>query len=162
MRSVYLSNLAWGLYGLFMGAGITLSAFLMLMHGAIITEQRSPYDFATTVQVISTNAANRGWKVSRVEDFGAVLAQGEDLNGAPVEVIELCHPDYARQILNSGKPSCLAMMPCSVAVYEREGHVYVASLNRGLVGRFFRLEAASVLRKVRADEKEILRLAAKR
>jgi uncharacterized protein (DUF302 family) len=95
-------------------------------------------------------------------DFRAELARTEDLKGAPVEVIELCHPDYACQILKSGKRSCLAMMPCSVAVYERDGHVYVASLNRGLIGRFFRREAAGVLRKVRADEPEILRLAATR
>ena len=162
MRAVYLSNLASGLYGLFMGAGITLGTFIMLMRGTIITEQRSPYDFATTVQIISTNAVNRGWKVSRVEDFRAVFAQAEDLKRARIEVIELCHPDYACEIFRSGKRSCLAMMPCSVAVYEKDGHVYVASLNRGLVGRFFRREAAGALRKVRADEREILRLAVAR
>jgi uncharacterized protein (DUF302 family) len=162
MRAVYRSNLASGLYGLFMGAGITLGTFIIFMHGAIITEQRSPYDFATTVQIISTNAINRGWKVSRVEDFRAALAQMEDLKRAPVEVIELCQSDYACQILKSGKRSCLAMMPCSVAVYEKDGHVYVASLNRGLVGRFFRREAAGVFRQVRADEREILRLAVAR
>jgi len=54
------------------------------------------------------------------------------------------------------------MMPCSIAVYEKYGQVYVASLNRGLVGRFFRREAAGVLGKVRADERESLRLAAVR
>jgi len=78
------------------------------------------------------------------------------------KVIELCHPHYACELLRSGKRSCLAMMPCSIAVYEKYGQVYVASLNRGLVGRFFRREAAGVLGKVRADERESLRLAAVR
>jgi uncharacterized protein (DUF302 family) len=103
--------------------------------------------------------SRRGWNVSRIEHLRGALAQSEDLKDARIEVIELCHPGYACQILRSGKRSCLAMMPCSVAVYERDGHVYVASLNRGLVGRFFRREAAGVLRKVRADEHEILHLA---
>jgi hypothetical protein len=54
MRPALRSNLAWGLYGGFIGSGITLATFIMLMHGAIITERRSPHDFDTTVRLIST------------------------------------------------------------------------------------------------------------
>lgn len=162
MKSALRGNLAWGLYGAFIGSAATLATVIMLLHGAILIERRSPHDFATTVQTISANAERLGWKVSKVEDFEYAPETAEELRKAPVAVIELCHPGHACNILKSGKRSCMAMMPCSVAVYERDGQVYVASVNHGLIGRFFRLEAAGVLRKVRADEREILRLAALR
>lgn len=162
MGAVYRSNPAWALFGFAVGAGITFAAFIMFLRAVVITEQRSPYDFATTLQIITTSAVDRGWNVSPVAGLPAALAQAEGLKNGRVEVLEMCHPQYGAEILKYGKPHCLAMMPCSLAVYERDGQVYVASLNRGLIGRFFRRETASVIRKVRADEREILHMVAAR
>jgi uncharacterized protein (DUF302 family) len=156
MGSVKRWNLIWGLSGAVVGAGITFTTMIMLVHGATIIERESPYDFATTVQTISANAANRGWTVSRVQGVHAAIAVGE-LQGMPIEVLELCHPSLACRMLRSDNRSCLAMMPCSVAVYERDGKVYVASLNRGFIGRFYR-ESANVIHNVREEERQILSL----
>jgi uncharacterized protein (DUF302 family) len=158
MRLNFRSNVAWGLYGLLLGAGAMSSLFIGLIRISIIQEERSPYNFTETVQAITANAVNRGWKVTTVDSVQARLAA--ESGSGPVQVLELCHAEYACQLARSGRRSCLAMMPCSVAIYERNGQVYVASLNRGLVGRLYRREAADVLRKVRADEREIFRFIA--
>ena len=156
MKSIYRSSVAWGLYGFGIGVGITLAVVILVMRLSLIHEQPSPHDFQSTVQAITTNAVNRGWHVSTPAGLREALMKSEDLPPGAVTVLELCHSDYACQMLKSHKKSSLAMMPCTLAVYERDGRVYVASLNRSMIGRFFRREAAGVLRKVRNDEKEIL------
>ena len=49
------------------------------------------------------------------------------------------------------------MAPSTLVVYEQAGQVYVASVNTGLIGRFFRRDAAGPMQRKRSDEKEILR-----
>lgn len=159
MRAMFRGNLAWGLYGLVLGAAIALVGILLALRGSVIHEYRSPYDLATTVQTITTNATQRGWKVARLEGLQEALAQSGEFKTPPAVVLEMCHSGYANQMLASEKRSCLAMMPCSIAIYEQDGQVYVATLNRDLIGRFFRREAVGVLRQVRADEQEILKFA---
>jgi uncharacterized protein (DUF302 family) len=160
MSAVGRSNLMYGLGGISLGALIAFVIFVPTVRRTIIQERQSPYDFSTTVETIRTNAASLGWTVSRVEDFQEVLAQTRNPAMSHLQVIELCHAGYASEMLECRKSSCVAMMPCAIAVYEQDGHVYVASLNRGLIGRLFRREAATVMGKVRADEREILRFTA--
>ena len=160
MSAVGRSNLMYGLGGIFLGAVVAFVIFVPTMRRAIIQEGQSPYDFPTTVNTIRANAAGMGWTVSRVEDFQDMLARVKEPAMTRLQVIELCNADYAGEMLSCKKSSCVAMMPCAIAVYERDGQVYVASLNRGLIGRLFRREASTVMGKVRADEREILRFAA--
>ena len=162
MSAVGRSNLAYGLGGIALGALLAFVTFVPTVRRAIIQERQSPYNFTATVQAIRDNAANLGWTVSRVEDFQQILAQTKDPAMTQLQVIELCHAGYASEMLACKKSSCVAMMPCAIAVYEQDGRVYIASLNRGLIGRLFRREAATVMGKVRADEREILRFAAVR
>lgn len=156
MRAIFRGNLAWGLYGLILGAAITLAGALLVMRAFLIQEQRSPFDLATTVQTITTNATQRGWKVSPVKSLEEVQGQPGEFTKPPAVVLELCHTGYAAEMLESERRSCLAMMPCTIAIYERGGRIYVSTLNRGMIGRFFRREAVGVMRQVRADEREIL------
>jgi uncharacterized protein (DUF302 family) len=160
MNAVARSNLLYGLGGTALGALIAFVVFVPTVRRAIIQEWQSPYDFSSTVETIRGNAANLGWTVSRVEDFQHMLAQTKAPTMTRLQVIELCHAGYACEMLECKKSSCVAMMPCAIAVYEQGGRVYVASLNRGLIGRLFRREASTVMGKVRADEREILRFAA--
>ena len=159
MSAVDRSNLLYGLGGVAVGAILAFVILVPTVRRAIIQERQSPYDFTTTVQTIRANATNIGWTVSRVENFQEMLARTKEPAMTRLQVIELCHAGYACEMLGCKKSSCVAMMPCAIAVYERGGGVYVASLNRGLVGRLFRREAAGIMGKVRADEQEILRFA---
>ena len=156
MKSIYRSNTAWALYGFGIGVGITVSALIVTMRISLIHEQPSPHDFQTTVQAITANAVKKGWHVSPAAGLRDAVLTAQDLPPGAVTVLELCHSEYAGEMLRSHKRSSLAMMPCTIAVYERDGKVYVASLNRSMIGRFYRREAAGVLRQVRRDENEIL------
>ena len=114
---------------------------------------------AATVQTIVANATNHGWKVSKIYDFREALARPAKPKLAPIQVVELCQPDYAHELLKSGKNRFVAtMMPCAVAVYEKEdGKVYVASMNVGLMGRLFGGEIRTIMGRVAQDDKEILK-----
>lgn len=160
MSAVGRSNLVYALGGVALGLLVAFVALVPTLRRAIIQELPSPYDFPTTVQEIRGNATDLGWAVTRVQDFDEILTQTRNPAITQLQVIELCHHGYACEMLSCKKTSCVAMMPCAIAVYEKDGHVFVASLNRGLIGRLFRREAATVMRKVRADEREILRFAA--
>ncbi|MBK9169762.1 MAG: DUF302 domain-containing protein [Bryobacterales bacterium] len=151
MPSVFRSNVALGLYGAAMGAAITIVAMVVTFRHVVIHEHLSPYDFQTTVETLSANATEQGWNVSRITDMSA-----KTIPAAPLQLIELCHEKHAADLLGSHKRRCVSMMPCTLAVYEQDGKVYVAHVNRELIGRLFRSEAASVLRKVRADEHQIM------
>lgn len=162
MSAVGRSNLLYGLAGITLGALIAFVIFVPTARRAIIQEGQSPFDFPTTVRTIRANAASLGWSVSRVEDFQPILDQTSDPVMTRLQVIELCHKGYTCEMLTSHKRSCVALMPHTIAVYEEDGRVYVAALNRGFIGRLFRREAHTVMGKVRADEREILRFAAVR
>ena len=162
MRTVSRLRLSYGLYGLVFGIAFATIAFVTIMRQGLIVERESPLDFATTVRTIKTNAAAKGWTVSEMESVHSALLKAGAPDIAAVEVIEMCPSDHACQILRSGKRSCLAMVPASVAVYERNGRVYMATLNRGLIGRFYRHEAFGILKEVRTDERDILQMIAAR
>jgi len=150
------SHLAWGLYGLFLGSAFMLALGVGYTRRAIIEEHQSPYEFPETVQRIKNNATSLGWRTAAIEGLQANLVEAGYAEPGRIEVIALCNEHYACSMLKSGKKSSLAMMPCSIAVYERDGKVFVSAVNKGLMGRLFRTEAAGVLRHVRDDEHKIL------
>jgi uncharacterized protein (DUF302 family) len=162
MRTVTRLRLAAGLYGLVFGFALATIGFIVFMRQSIIVEQISPYDFATTMTKLKAGAAEKGWYISEMDQLHGALIKAGAPDVSAVQVIEMCPPDHACDLLKSGKRSCLALLPCSVAVYQRNGKVYVASLNRGMIGRFFRHEAFGILKEVRNDEREILHLAVSR
>lgn len=151
-------NVLWCVTGLVIGILITAVLIAITAPGLMIEERRSPYDVATTVQTIVNNATNHGWKVSKIYDLRESLARAGEPKLAPIQVVELCQQDYARQLLKSGDNRFVAtMMPCAVAVYEKEdGKVYVASMNVGLMGRLFGGEILTVMSKVAQDDAKIL------
>jgi uncharacterized protein (DUF302 family) len=158
-RTFTLRNAAWGAAGLIIGILVTVILLLITAPGLMIEERQSPHDLAATVQAIVTNATNRGWKVSKIHDFREALARPAEPKLAPIQVVEMYQPDYAHELLKSGKNRIVAtMMPCAVAVYEKEdGKVYVASMNIGLMGRLFGGEIGTIMAKAGRDDVEILK-----
>ena len=149
----------WGLGGL--ATGLVLAGALVATEapGQMISERQSPYDVETTVRTISGNAAQQGWKVSKVYDFQQNLAAPGLKPMAPIRVIEMCQPDYARDLLSTEDTRFVSvMMPCAVAVYEKEdGKTYVAAMNVGLMGKLFGGRIAEVMGRVGKDDEAILR-----
>jgi uncharacterized protein (DUF302 family) len=95
-----------------------------------VIEQRSNLSFTETVDKIKASAEAKGWRVPAVLDLQKSLAMnGQEVR--PVNIIEICNPEYAASILNNKSQRALAAyMPCRISVYENEdGHVYVSRMD---------------------------------
>jgi uncharacterized protein (DUF302 family) len=161
MKAILQSRMFWGVIGFLGGAVITNIGVVLTVRSLIVREYRSPLDFSSTVQTIASNAGSRGWKVSKAYEHPA-LPQSVNRNLGSVQLIELSHPRYTSEALQFGPNRCVAMTPQTLIVYEQNGQVFVSSVNNGVIGRFFRRQAAGPMTKVRGDEKEILEFLTRR
>jgi uncharacterized protein (DUF302 family) len=96
----------------------------------LIIEQVSPFDVATTVEKLIDAAYQKEWQNPAVHNLQQSLAKsGKDVR--PVQVIEICKPEYSGQMLEKSDERIVSiMMPCRISVYEKEdGRTYVALLN---------------------------------
>lgn len=152
-------HLVWGAAGLAAGVLLTGALVAGAAPSQMIAERQSPYNVETTVRTIAANATQHGWKVSKIYNFRDSLASSGKTVMAPIQVVEMCQVDYARELLSSGRYRFVAaMMPCAVAVYEKEdGKTYVASMNVGIMGKLFGGKIAEVMAKVGHDDEVILR-----
>jgi len=162
MRSVLRSRTFWGIFGFIGGAIITNIGVVLTVRSLIVSEYRSPLDLSTTVQTIAANADSRGWKVTKSYELPADLLQTANQHLGAVQVLELSHPRYTTEALQYGPNRCVAMTPQTLIVYEQNGEVFVSTVNNGVIGRFFRRQAAGPMTKVRGDEREILQFLTRR
>jgi uncharacterized protein (DUF302 family) len=95
-----------------------------------IIEQVSPFDVPTTVEKLIAAADKREWQNPAVHNLQQSLAKsGKEVR--PVQVIELCKPEYSGKMLEKSDERIVSiMMPCRISVYEKEdGKTYVALMN---------------------------------
>lgn len=124
----------------------------------MIEEQRSPYDFDTTITTIIANAEARGWEVPKVFDFQkSLLVRGQPDPGR-MSVIKLCSPEFASRMFADDDTKFVSVMaPCSVSVYEKaDGGTYVAAMNMGLMAKLMGDDVGPVLADIAADDARIL------
>lgn len=117
-------------------AGVIIAGFVLfkLMPGMMLIESSSSSDFNTTVQKFEQEVLKQGWKIPAVHDLQATMHNfGKTVR--PVKVFELCHPDHAEKILRESEERIVSsMMPCRVAIYEKEdGKVYMSRMNSSLM-----------------------------
>ena len=96
----------------------------------MIIEQVSPFDVPTTVEKLVGAATERDWQNPAVHNLQQSLAKsGKEVR--PVQVIEICKPEYSGQMLEKSDERIVSiMMPCRISVYQKEdGKTYVALLN---------------------------------
>jgi uncharacterized protein (DUF302 family) len=95
-----------------------------------IIEQASPFDVATTVEKLLEVANQKQWQNPAVHNLQQSLAKsGKEVR--PVQVIEICKPEYSGQMLEKSDERIVSiMMPCRISVYEKEdGKTYIALMN---------------------------------
>lgn len=95
-----------------------------------IVEQVSPFDVPTTVEKIIDAASRKNWQNPAVHNLQQSLAKsGKEVK--PVQVIEICKPDYSGLMLEKSDERIVSiMMPCRISVYEKvDGKTYVALMN---------------------------------
>ncbi len=123
---------------LFFGIGILWGVSLVLLGGVLflrshlIPEKECALSYEETVRLFPQKVASvEGWTVRTVP---CALPAPEP--GNRITVFEICSRKHAGRIL--GDPASrktAAVLPCKMAVYERDGKVYLARLNGGLFMR---------------------------
>jgi uncharacterized protein (DUF302 family) len=128
-------------------SGILVTALLvyLLMPGMMIVTQSSRLGFDDTISSLEAAATNAGWSIAGKKNMNASIAKHGVEFGPRVEMLEICQPNYAKEVLTDARHvACL--MPCSIAVYEDDaGRVMLSKMNTGLMGKLFGGTVARVM-----------------
>jgi uncharacterized protein (DUF302 family) len=120
-------------------------------------ETLSPFDFRSTVELLSKEIENKSWKISNVYDLQKTLNQhGKDV--LPVKVFSLCHPNHSSRILEKDSERIISsMMPCRVSIYEKtDGKTYISRMNSSMVAAGFGGIAEEVMTESANEVEEII------
>ena len=124
------------LIGIIFGGAVIGAILFFSSPKMMMKENKSNYDFETTVEKLEKSIEKAGWKIPHVNDLQATMKKfGKDVR--QVQVYEICHPDHAYKILNQDDERIVSsLMPCRVAIYEKsDGSVYLSRMNAGLLSK---------------------------
>lgn len=133
-----------------MVAGMVLMGLIVwfAMPSVMVVKHRSSQSYDKTVAALSgAITSKKDWRVLTVNDyqkstaaFGAIERAGS---------INICNPRYASKVLaNDRDRGVTAFMPLGIGVYEdKQGRVFIASLNVTLLGKMFGGTIADVMGK---------------
>ena len=126
--------------GLIIGAitGIIVGLLIAFfaLPSLIMKENRIHEDFNSSTAKLEKVVTEKGWKIPHVHDLQATMNKfGKDVRS--VKVFDICHPDHSFKILSRSEERIVSnMMPCRIAVYEKEdGSVWISRMNAGLVAK---------------------------
>ena len=121
--------------GLIAGVVVVILLIIIILPKQMFLVQESKLGFDATVEAIEVSAKENNWSIPHIYDLQATMKKhGFDVK--QVKVFSLCKPEHAFQILSGGEERLAsALMPCRIAVYEKEGKTYVSMLNSGLFSR---------------------------
>ena len=131
-----------------MVAGMVLMGLIVwfAMPSVMVVKHRSSLSYDKTIEALNEAiTSKKDWRVLTVNDyqkstaaFGAIERVGS---------INVCNPRYASKVLaNDGDRGVTAFMPLGIGVYEdKQGRVFIASLNVTLLGRMFGGTIAEVI-----------------
>jgi uncharacterized protein (DUF302 family) len=123
-----------------------------------ISENQSKFSFDKTVELLTSDAERRGWKIPAVHDLQQSLAKsGKAVK--PVKVIEICKPEYSGQMLELNHERIISvMMPCRISVYEKDdSKTYVALINAGILAKDLPDNIAEVMKAASDETFEIVK-----
>jgi uncharacterized protein (DUF302 family) len=122
--------------GILAGILLTVLVLYLAAPGLMFRESKSTLTFDATVDKVEAVAAAHDWKIPAIHDLQATMKKfGKDVRA--VKVFEICHPDHSYKILsNSEERIVSSMMPCRIAVYEKEdGSVWLSRMNSGIMAK---------------------------
>ncbi len=107
----------------------------------LMIEIPSPLGFDETLEKIEENAKAEGWKVPQKwkVNFQANLQKVTGRDIGKNKVLKMCEPEVAADMLIRDELKQLsAMMPCTIAVYEKsDGKTYISMMNMELLGDLY-------------------------
>lgn len=134
--------------GLIAGAAIALLIVFYASPSLMFREDSYDKDFDTTVAKLEEAVLAKGWKIPAVHDLQATMKKF-DKEVRSVKVFEICHPEHSYKILNQSDERIVSnMMPCRIAVYEKEdGSVWISRMNSGFLAK----PMTSIIRSTMSD-----------
>lgn len=138
--------------GLLAGIVLTGAAVWFALPALMLVTRPSNHGYEETVSRLQQSLASRpDWRSLAVNDYQKSVAPFAALER--VGSVNVCNPRYASRILaNDADRGVTAFMPLSIGVFEnRDGQVYVARLNVGLLGMMFGGTIADVMGDAGAD-----------
>lgn len=150
------NKLSMFLIGLTVGITVTILAIVVILPGYMFIVKESKLGFKDTVEAIEKSAAEQKWGIPYQYDLQATLkSKGFDVK--PVNIISLCKPEHANEILSGNNERLAsALMPCRIAVYEKDGKTFVSMLNSGLFSKFMGAKIKTVMGAAAKENKQIL------
>jgi len=143
--------------------GLIVGAVLVVIVGVAVLSQKmfivheSKYGFNETVTQLEKSAAQHEWGIPHRYDLQKTLKEKGGFDVAPVHVFSLCKPEHAYKILGSDEERLVsALMPCRVAVYEKDNKTYISMLNAALFAGLLGDEVKEVMGSASAENLEIL------
>jgi uncharacterized protein (DUF302 family) len=110
----------------------TISVFSQNNNGvkSMFLENESKYNFSETVEKLSSEITEFGWKVTMVHDLQETLKKnGKEVKS--IKVVETCNPNFAYRILSLDDQRIYSnMLPCRISIYEKsDGKTYISRMN---------------------------------
>jgi uncharacterized protein (DUF302 family) len=143
--------------GVLIGSLATLAALYYMVPSLMFIERESRLGYAETIDAIHAASKQEGWIIPKQYKLDVSLARA-GYEVLPVSVIELCKPDHAYKILKEDEYRLVSsMMPCRVAVYQKEdGSTIISQMNTALMSRFFGPTVREVMAQATQETNQIV------
>jgi uncharacterized protein (DUF302 family) len=128
----------------------------------MLIERQSPLGFEETLTRLEANARAAGWKVPSKwkVDFQRNLKKVTGTDIGPNRVLKMCEPHAAAKLLLKDEYKQLtAMMPCTIAVYEKsDGKTYISMMNLEAMGKMYGGDVLEMTQELGPQMEEMLNL----
>ncbi len=127
----------------------------------MLVEVASPLGFEETLERLEKNAKALGWKVPGKwkVDFQRNLKKVTGTDIGPNRVIKMCEPKAAAKLLLKDEYKQLtAMMPCTIAVYQKsDGKTYISMMNLKAMGEMYGGDVLTMTKELGPQMDQMLR-----
>ena len=156
-----MEKISWKMKVLWFGVGLLWGIVLLFAAGVwflrtdLIEERECPLPWEKAVAEFPQRVMRvPGWTVRTVP-----CGLPAPVEGNRIAVFEICSRKYAGEILRDPDARrTAAVLPCKIAIYEREGKVYLARLNAPVFMRLLGGSAAEVFRSgILPEQREMFR-----
>lgn len=120
-------------------------------------ENKSKYNFEETIKHITELVPEYEWKIIQILDLQETMRKnGKDV--LAVNVVEMCKPDYAYQLLSDDSLRIYSnMMPCRISVFEKsDGYTYISRMNSAMFAEQIGGKMHNIMSKAFEDVEKIL------
>lgn len=143
--------------GVVVGVVVTLLVLMVIVPSKMFVVKESKLGFYETVEAIEMSASELNWGMPHKYDLQATL-KGKGFEVKPVQVISLCKPNHANQVLSQDSERHIsAILPCRMAVYEKGGKTYISYMNTGFLSNVMSKKVKPVMGQVGAELELVIR-----